>query len=310
MDIYDKLKFITGKNAWQTEEFDNIPSIKMNDGPHGLRYVYKEENGIQYSYKSVAYPTLSILSCSWDVNIVKKVGECIAEDCIKRDVDILLAPGVNIKRTPLCGRNFEYFSEDPYLSGVLGKAYIEGVQSKGVGTSLKHFVANNREYERFFQSSEIDERTLNEIYYLPFKIALEAKPWTVMCSYNLLNGVYTSEHKHLLEDTLRHKFNFDGVIVSDWGACKNRVKSLNASLDLAMPYDEKFYNQLLDALNNNKLNQEKLQKTTKRSFTNNIIIGKKHTTLRIYVLHHKIINIISKQAIASHKKHNIKLLIF
>lgn len=280
MNINDKLKFITGKNAWQTEEFNDIPSINMNDGPHGLRYVYKEEDGIQYSYKSVAYPTLSILSCSWDVNIIKKVGECIAEDCIKRDVDILLAPGVNIKRTPLCGRNFEYFSEDPYLSGVLGKAYIEGVQSKGIGTSLKHFVANNREYERFFQSSEIDERTLNEIYYLPFKIALEARPWTVMCSYNLLNGIYTSEHKYLLEDTLRHKFNFDGVIISDWGACKNRVKSLNASLDLAMPYDERFYNQLLDALNNNKLNQEKLNESCERLIN---LVKKKNDTKHLRI---------------------------
>lgn len=264
MDIENKLKLITGKNTWQTEELDGVPSIKMSDGPHGLRYVYKEENGIQHSYKSVAYPTLSILSCSWDPGVVKKVSECIAEDCINREVDVLLAPGVNIKRTPLCGRNFEYFSEDPYLSGVLGKAYIEGVQSKGIGTSLKHFAANNREYERFFQSSEIDERTLNEIYYLPFKIALEAKPWTVMCSYNLLNGIYTSEHQQLLEETLRNKFNFNGVIISDWGACKDRVKSLNASLDLAMPYDSKFYNQLLSALNSNKLDINKLDASCNR----------------------------------------------
>ena len=280
MDIENKLKLITGKNTWQTEEFEGVPSIKMSDGPHGLRYVYKEENGVQHSYKSVAYPTLSILSCSWDPSVVKKVSECIAEDCINREVDILLAPGVNIKRTPLCGRNFEYFSEDPYLAGVLGKAYIEGVQSKGIGTSLKHFVANNREYERFFQSSEIDERTLNEIYYLPFKIALEAKPWTVMCSYNLLNGIYTSEHQQLLEDTLRNKFKFDGVIVSDWGACKNRVKSLNASLDLAMPYDVRFYNQLLLALNNNKLNIDKLDASCNRILN---LIKKKEDTKELRI---------------------------
>ena len=153
---------------------------------------------------------------------------------------------MNLKRTPLCGRNFEYFSEDGVLAGKLAAAYIEGVQSKGVGTSLKHFAANNREYDRFFQSSEMDERTLRETYCRAFEIALNAKPWTVMCSYNPVNGVYASENKHLLNDILRKEFGFDGVVVSDWGAVKHRAKSLKAGIDLAMPYSADYGKQLAD----------------------------------------------------------------
>lgn len=242
----ESFRLLTGKDAWSTAEGCGIPSLRVSDGPHGLRYVVREENGIQIAENSTCYPTLSALGNSFDTCLVYRVGQALAEDCILHDVAILLGPGVNLKRTPLCGRNFEYFSEDGVLAGTLAKAYIEGVQSKGVGTSLKHFAANNREYDRFFQSSEMDERTLRETYCRPFEIALEAKPWTVMCSYNPVNGVYASENRHLLHDILRGALGFDGVIVSDWGAVRHRAKSLRAGIDLAMPYSADFEGQLAE----------------------------------------------------------------
>lgn len=234
--INEKIIAVTGRDNWSTAEVCGLPSLRVSDGPHGLRFVTEEKDGEQIAAESVCYPTLSALGNSFDESLVYTVGQAIAEDCIKHDVAIILGPGVNLKRTPLCGRNFEYFSEDGVLAGKLAAAYIEGVQSKGVGTSLKHFAANNREYDRFFQSSEMDERTLRETYCRAFEIALKAKPWTVMCSYNPVNGVYASENKHLLNDILRKEFGFDGVVVSDWGAVKHRAKSLKAGIDLAMPY--------------------------------------------------------------------------
>ena len=237
---------LTGRDNWSTAGVCGLPSVRMSDGPHGLRYVIGEEGEEQIAEKSVCYPTLSALGNSFDEDLVYRVGQAIAEDCIRHDVALILGPGVNLKRTPLCGRNFEYFSEDGVLSGKLAAAYIGGVQSKGIGTSLKHFAANNREYDRFFQSSELDERTLRETYCRAFEIALGAHPWTVMCSYNPVNGVYASENRHLLRDILRQEFGFDGVVVSDWGAVRNRAKSLLAGVDLAMPFDEKFEKQLDD----------------------------------------------------------------
>lgn len=242
----DRFALLTGRDNWSTAEACGLPSLRMSDGPHGLRYVIGEEGEEQIAASSVCYPTLSALGNSFDESLVYRVGQAIAEDCIRHDVAMILGPGVNLKRTPLCGRNFEYFSEDGVLSGRLAAAYIEGVQSKGVGTSLKHFAANNREYDRFFQSSEMDERTLRETYCRAFEIALQAKPWTVMCSYNPVNGVYASENRHLLRDLLRREYGFEGAVVSDWGAVKHRAKSLLAGIDLAMPYDEKCEKQLAD----------------------------------------------------------------
>ena len=158
--INEKIIAVTGRDNWSTAEACGLPSLRVSDGPHGLRFVTEEKDGEQIAAESVCYPTLSALGNSFDESLVYAVGQAIAEDCIKRDVAIILGPGVNLKRTPLCGRNFEYFSEDGVLAGKLAAAYIEGVQSKGIGTSLKHFAANNREYDRFFQSSEMDERTL------------------------------------------------------------------------------------------------------------------------------------------------------
>ena len=244
--IDEKIVAVTGRDNWSTAEACGLPSLRVSDGPHGLRFVTEEKDGEQIAAESVCYPTLSALGNSFDESLVYAVGQAIAEDCIKHDVAVILGPGVNLKRTPLCGRNFEYFSEDGVLAGKLAAAYIGGVQSKGVGTSLKHFAANNREYDRFFQSSEMDERTLRETYCRAFEIALNVKPWTVMCSYNPVNGVYASENKHLLNDILRKEFGFDGVVVSDWGAVKHRAKSLKAGIDLAMPYSADYEKQLAD----------------------------------------------------------------
>ena len=233
--INEKIIAVTGRDNWSTAEVCGLPSLRVSDGPHGLRFVTEEKDGEQIAAESVCYPTLSALGNSFDESLVYTVGQAIAEDCIKHDVAIILGPGVNLKRTPLCGRNFEYFSEDGVLAGKLAAAYIEGVQSKGVGTSLKHFAANNREYDRFFQSSEMDERTLRETYCRAFEIALKAKPWTVMCSYNRVNDVFASESRMLLTDILRTEWNFKGFVMSDWGAVADRVKGVAAGLDLEMP---------------------------------------------------------------------------
>lgn len=228
--LEQKLRFLEGKDGWRLYDADGaLPETFVADGPNGLR---KVENGT--TVPATAMPNISSLSYTWNPELAFLDGATIADDCIDNKVSVLLAPGVNIKRTPLCGRNFEYVSEDPYLAGVLGKAYIEGVQSKGVGTSLKHFCANNREYDRCYQSSEVDERTLREIYLPAFEIAVQAKPWTVMCSYNPINGIWASEHEQLLNGVLRQEFGYDGLIVSDWGAVHDAPRCVKATLDLGM----------------------------------------------------------------------------
>ncbi|MBQ8684954.1 MAG: glycoside hydrolase family 3 C-terminal domain-containing protein [Clostridia bacterium] len=242
LTLEEKMKLLAGRNTWQLETANGkLPDVFLSDGPHGLRMRDLEKNETK---KATAMPNIVVIANSWDSEIAYLDGATIADDCIENHADVLLAPGVNVKRTPLCGRNFEYFSEDPFLAGTLAKAYIEGVQSKGIGTSLKHFCANNREYDRFYQSSEVDERTLREIYLPAFEIALQAQPWTVMCSYNPINGVWASENKWLLNDILREEFGFNGLIVSDWGAVHNSWRTAKATLDLEMPYREKAYEEV------------------------------------------------------------------
>ena len=228
----EKIRLVTGKGEWNVNDLDGkLSSVRFSDGPHGLNMI--DENGNRK--KATIMPSLVVLANTWNLQLARLQGETIADECIENGTDVLLAPGVNIKRTPLNGRNFEYFSEDPYLSGVMGREYINGVQSRGVGACLKHYCANNLEFERYYQSSEVDERTLREIYLKPFEIALEAQPWTVMCSYNLVNGVYVSENQWLLTDILRDGFGFSGTVVSDWGAVHSPYRSVMAGVDLAMP---------------------------------------------------------------------------
>lgn len=245
LTLEEKIMLLTGVNEWKTSSANGkIPQIHVSDGPNGLQMF--NDDGVRKS--ATAMPALSLVASSWDRELAYLDGETIANDAAEKGADVLLAPGVNIKRTPLNGRNFEYLSEDPFLSGILAREFIKGVQSKGIGTSLKHLCANNREKGRRVQTSEIDERALNEIYLRPFEIALEAEPWTVMCSYNAVNGVYASENRKLLKNTLRDKFGFKGLIVSDWGAVHNPYKSLKATIDLIMPYNEKTLDNVKSAL--------------------------------------------------------------
>jgi beta-glucosidase len=238
MTLEEKAALCTGASAWTTTPVERlrVPQMLVSDGPHGVRRQPDVNNLAAQSLPATCFPTASSIASSWDVRLVREVGQALAEECVALNVDVLLGPGANMKRTPLCGRNFEYYSEDPYLAGEMAAGLIEGVQSKGVGTSLKHFAANNQEYQRFSISAEVDERTLREIYLPAFEAAVKkAKPWTVMCAYNKVNGTYCSEDHHLLVDILENEWGFEGLVVSDWGAVHDRVAALQGGLDLEMP---------------------------------------------------------------------------
>jgi len=238
MTLEEKAALCTGATAWKTQPVERlgIPSIHVSDGPHGLRKEAKEGAIGAPSLPATCFPTASCVASTWDVDLARAMGEALGEECLALGVDVLLGPGVNMKRSPLCGRNFEYYSEDPYLAGAMAASFIQGVQSKGVGTSLKHFAANNQETDRFRVNAIVDERTLYEIYLPAFETAVKkGKPWTVMCAYNRLNGAFCSEHRQLLVDILRDEWGFAGLVVSDWGAVHDRVASLRAGLDLEMP---------------------------------------------------------------------------
>ena len=230
---------VTGTGMWHIG--DN-PSIAVSDGPNGLRKQSEEAATNNDSILSTCYPTEVTLADSWNTEMVQRVADALAEECIKEDVSILLGPGVNIKRTPLGGRNFEYFSEDPYLSGKLGAAYIHAIEERNVGTSLKHFAGNSQERFRMTYNSEIDERALHEIYLRAFEIAVtEGKPSTVMASYNRLNGVYSCQNHVLLTDILRRRWKYEGAVISDWGACTDLPASVKAGMDLEMPDSKGFH---------------------------------------------------------------------
>lgn len=210
----------------------------LTDGPHGLRKQQGSADhlGLHNSVPATCFPSAAGLASSWDRELIHEVGKALGEECQAEDVAVLLGPGTNIKRSPLNGRNFEYFSEDPYLSSEMGASHIQGVQSQGVGTSLKHFAANNQEHRRMSTNAIIDERTLREIYLASFEGAVtQSQPWSVMCSYNQLNGEYASESETLLTKVLREEWGFEGFVVSDWGAVNERVKALQAGLELEMP---------------------------------------------------------------------------
>lgn len=260
LTLEEKASLLSGKTAWDTQGIDrlNIPSILMTDGPHGVRK-NKEFNLVLPSDPSTCFPTASLEAATWDKELIFRMGQALGQEARYHQVNMLLGPGVNIKRSPLGGRNFEYFSEDPLLAGVIAKAYIQGVQSQGVGTSLKHFVANDQETDRMIASSEVDERTLREIYLRPFEIAVEAQPSSIMCAYNKLNGTYCTENKWLISDVLRKEFGFKGLCVSDWGAVNDRIKGIMAGLDLQMPTDHGYSSgKIIEAVKTNKLSTQDL----------------------------------------------------
>lgn len=240
LTLEEKASLTSGASFWYTKPIDRVglPAIMVTDGPHGLRKQREggDHLGMGDSVPATCFPPAVGLGSSWDVDLIDRVGQALGVETSIEKVAVLLGPGINIKRSPLCGRNFEYFSEDPIVSGVLGAALVRGIQSQGVGTSLKHFAANNQEEDRMRVSSDVDPRPLREIYLRGFeRVVKDAQPWTVMCAYNKINGVYASEDPWLLTQVLRDDWGFEGLVVSDWGAVNDRVKGLPAGLDLEMP---------------------------------------------------------------------------
>jgi beta-glucosidase len=270
MTVEEKAKICSGASRWRTHPIErlDVPEIMMADGPHGLRKEPKSEESASMgkSIEAICFPTASALACSWDRKLMSRMGEALGEESQTEDINILLGPGVNIKRSPLCGRNFEYFSEDPFLASELAANYVKGVQSMGIGTSLKHFAANNQEHRRLTVDAQIDERTLREIYLAAFeKVVKEAQPWTVMCAYNKVNGTHASENKYLLTDILKEEWGHEGFVVSDWGAVNYRDKGIDAGLELEMPSsygDGK--KAIVEALENGSLSEESLDRAAER----------------------------------------------
>ena len=271
MSLEQKAAFVSGYDYWHLEEAPELglPKIMITDGPHGLRkakgkdYVPAEGEekkggiGLGNSVPATCFPPAATSSCSWDEDLLKQEGEAMGQECLKEKVSTILGPGTNIKRSPVCGRNFEYFSEDPYLAGKCSASVINGVQSKGVGTSLKHFACNSQEAFRMVLNEVIDERTMREIYLPAFEIAVkEAQPWTVMNSYNRINGVYASENKHLQQEILRDEWGFEGLIVTDWGASVDRIPGLKNGTDLEMPSSGTLnQHRIIDAVKNGELDE-------------------------------------------------------
>ena len=271
LSAVEKAKLSSGKNFWHLEgikRFDIAP-IMVTDGPHGLRKqdAKADHVGLNQSVPATCFPTACALAASWDIELLQEVGVALGEQCVEENVTVLLGPGINIKRHPYCGRNFEYFSEDPLLSGKLAAAMIQGVQSQGVGTSLKHFAVNNQEQGRMFIDAIVDERTMREIYLRGFEIAIkDAQPWTVMCAYNRLNGEYCSENDWLLNQVLRNEWGFEGLVVTDWGASNDRVQGITSGLDLEMPSSGEVNDQrILQALEDGTLEPAELDKSIIRN---------------------------------------------
>lgn len=240
MTLEEKAGMCSGLDFWHLKEVEHlgIPKVMVSDGPHGLRKQDEKGDhlGINDSIKAVCFPPAVLSACSFDRGLMEEMGKAIGREAQANDVSVVLGPAVNIKRSPLCGRNFEYYSEDPYLAGEIAAAFVKGVQSQHVGTSIKHFAANNQEYRRMSSSSEVDERTLREIYFPAFETAVKkAQPYTFMCSYNQINGTFASENKWILTDVLRGEWGFKGYVMSDWGAVNDRVKGLEAGIELEMP---------------------------------------------------------------------------
>ena len=270
MNAWAKAAALTGAGPWETvtDPSLGLPRTVVSDGPHGLR---RQDENTRFedwgtSVPSTCFPPASALAAGWDETVLTRVGEAIAAEARALGVSVVLGPGVNIKRNPLCGRNFEYFSEDPLLTGVLATAYVKAVEGVGVGTSLKHFAANNQETDRMEVSAEVDERTLREIYLPAFeRVVKQARPSTVMAAYNRLNGTFCSQHRWLLTDVLRGEWGFEGAVVSDWGATHDRVAALQAGLDLAMPGpNEDFTRSLAEAVEQGVLREAELDAAVDR----------------------------------------------
>ncbi len=268
LTLEEKAALCTGASPWRTVAVDRLglASIIVADGPHGLRRSRDVESLITESHPATCFPVAAALSASWNVELAYEMGQALADEAIALHTDIILGPGMNIKRSPLCGRNFEYFSEDPLLAGEMAAALINGIQSKGVGTSLKHFAVNNQETRRFSVNAVVDERTLYEIYLAGFEIAIKkGNPWTIMCAYNRVNGDFCAENAYLLTHVLRERWGYEGFVMSDWGAVHDRVRSVMAGLELEMPGPSPHRTQaLIEAVQKGELDESVLNVAVER----------------------------------------------
>ena len=270
MTLEDKISLCTGADFWHTKAMPQygIPGIKMSDGPHGLRCQEDSADmiGINESLPATCFPTAVTAGATWNRQLYAQEGEAIGKEGAAAGVSVVLGPGCNIKRNPLGGRNFEYISEDPYFAGKMAAAFIQGQQSSGVASSVKHFAVNNQEYKRQNGDSQLDERTFREIYLTPFEIAVkEGKPGTVMCSYNKINGIHASDNKMLLTEILRTQWGFDGMVVTDWGALNDRIEGYKAGCDLNMPGGSKFMEKAaLEAVRKGALNEKDIDAAVER----------------------------------------------
>ena len=268
MSLEEKVAFCSGASLWTTVAYPQygIKSLHMCDGPHGLRKQSTDHLGLNGSIAATCFPTACALASSWDVDLAYNIGSALGKEAVKDDVNIILGPGVNMKRNPLCGRNFEYLSEDPFLAGKMAAAWINGVQENGVGVSIKHFAANNQETNRMNSDSLVDERALREYYLAAFEIAVkEANPTSLMSAYNKLNGVYCSDNKRLLWDILREEWGFDGIVITDWYGMNDRIEGFKAGLDLEMPNSKgRFDAEVKAAVETGKLDEKLINDTVER----------------------------------------------
>ena len=296
LTLLEKASLCSGKDFWHLKGVKrlNIPSIMVTDGPYGLRKqdIKGDHVGLGGSLPATCFPSASATASSWDPDMMYKMGSALAHECIVEDVSVILGPGANIKRSPLCGRNFEYISEDPYLTGKMGAAIVKGIQEKGVGASLKHFALNNQEYRRMVIDSVIDERTKREIYLSGFEeIIKDAQPWTVMCAYNQIDGEFCSDNKTLLTNILKEEWGHTGLVVTDWGACNNRVEGIKAGMELEMPSSGGINDKLIiEAINKGTLKLEELDRVVYRILElilKSELTPKRETTLDVEK-HHKL----------------------
>lgn len=314
MTLKQKADYVTGEDFWHLREYKDLglPGIMITDGPNGLRK--KDTNkkskgvGLGNSVAATCFPPAVTAACTWDMELIEKEGKAIGEECLAEKVSVILGPGTNIKRSPVCGRNFEYFSEDPVLAGKCSAALIKGIQSKGVGTSLKHLACNSQEAYRMVIDEIIDERAIRELYFPAFEIAVkEAKPWTVMNSYNKINGVYSSQNNWLQEEVLRKEWGFDGLIVTDWGSSVDRIKGIKAGTDLEMPSSCDINSKkIIEAIESGELDENDLDKCVDRIIE---LVEKSKPVLKksyTYIIdeHHKIAKEIAEGACILLKNNN------
>lgn len=266
LTLEEKASLTSGEGFWLTKAVERlgIGSARTSDGPHGLRADdYSRED--HATMPAVCFPAAVTTAASFDREMLRELGEELGRECLAYGVDVLLGPGINIKRSPLCGRNFEYFSEDPYLAGQLGEQFVKGVQSQGVGTSLKHFFANSQETRRFTSSSDIDERAIREIYLAAFEnVVKKAQPWTIMASYNKINGTYSTANRYYIDEVLRREWGFEGLVVSDWGATHDRVGAIEAGTDLTMPAEKHSDRWVAEAVKSGRLSEKALDRCCER----------------------------------------------